>query len=251
MTPLTDDVVVKKYLKKVQDDKKVVQTAAKAAADLNLADLATLKTMAEETVTRAKAKLDFYNGLMTSAKASKDLADGQVTANGTAITANTAAITGATGSLKAAIAACKGMGFKKAQDAMKALIDKKKADDAAAAKVKTDYETKAAFATGGETNTLCTYPKKATATAKQDPRPVCKDGFCCGAAQKFMRDGTKISVETCQKAVGTHTYTYYPPLMKGAVVEPTPETWRFQCISGAQKLAAFATAALAASYMMA
>jgi len=65
-----------------------------------------------------------------------------------------------------------------------------------------------------------------------------------------LKDGTKLSIETCQE-VGTTTYTYFPPLPEGAVVEPTTETWRFQCISAAQKLAAAATAALAAGYMMA
>jgi len=206
--------------------------------------------MATETITRATAKLTFYKGLMDSSKASKDLADGQVTKNGTAITANAAAITAATTKLTAAISMCKGIGFTKAQAAMKALIDKTTANAAAAATVKTDYDAKAAFPTGGETNSLCAFPVVAKGAAKE-PRPVCKDGFCCGAAQKFMRDGTKLSVETCQKATGVYTYTYYPPLMTGAVVEPTPETWRFQCISGAQKLVAVATAALAASYMMA
>jgi hypothetical protein len=73
---------------------------------------------------------------------------------------------------------------------------------------------------------------------------------CCGAAQRFLKDGTKLSVETCQLA-SDNTFTYYPPLPTGAVVEPAPQTWRFQCISAAQKLAAAATAALAAGYMMA
>jgi len=65
-----------------------------------------------------------------------------------------------------------------------------------------------------------------------------------------MKDGTKLAIETCQTPQ-THTYEYYPPLPDRAVVAPAVETWRFQCISGAQKLAAAATAALAASYMMA
>jgi len=120
----------------------------------------------------------------------------------------------------------------------------------ATANVKVDYEAKAAFSTGGETNTLCGFPPKAK-DAAQEPRPACKEGFCCGAAQKFLKDGTKLAIETCQRAEGVHTYTWFPPLPEGAVVEPTPETWRFQCISGAQKLIATATAALAASYMMA
>jgi hypothetical protein len=66
-----------------------------------------------------------------------------------------------------------------------------------------------------------------------------------------MRDGTKLSVETCQKNKGVTTYTFLPPLPKNAQVEPTPQTWRFSCISGAKQLAATATAALAATYMMA
>jgi len=116
--------------------------------------------------------------------------------------------------------------------------------------VKVAYDAKAAFSTTGETNTICAYPAKAK-DAAQEPRPVCAEGFCCGAAQKFLKDGTKLAIETCQTAEGVHTYTYFPPLVEGSPVEPTPETWRFQCISGAQKLIATATAALAASYMMA
>jgi len=120
----------------------------------------------------------------------------------------------------------------------------------AVADVLETYEKKSAFATGGETNTLCAFPPKAK-DAAQEPRPLCSEGYCCGAAQKFLKDGTKLAIETCQKAEGVHTYTFWPPLPEGAVVEPTPETWRFQCISGAQKLIAATTALLAASYMMA
>jgi len=65
-----------------------------------------------------------------------------------------------------------------------------------------------------------------------------------------LKDGTKLVVETCQLATAT-TYTYYPVMEKTDTVAPTAETWRFQCISAAQKLAAAATAALAAGYMMA
>jgi len=65
-----------------------------------------------------------------------------------------------------------------------------------------------------------------------------------------LKNGTKLTIETCQLAIAG-TYTYYPPLEDNDVEQPIPETWRFQCISGAQKLVAAATAALAASYMMA
>jgi len=148
------------------------------------------------------------------------------------------------------VAACKGLGYDRAQAAKKALMDLEAANEAAAAEVLTDYTSKSAFSDTGETNTLCAYPAKGS-DGSQEPRPECKDGYCCGAAQKFLRDGTKLAIETCQKAEGVHTYAYFPPLPEGSPVEPTPETWRFQCISGAQKLAATAAAALAASYMMA
>jgi len=122
--------------------------------------------------------------------------------------------------------------------------------DAQADDVAASYAVKAAFASTGETNTLCAFPPRAK-DAAQEPRPECAEGFCCGAAQKFLKDGTKLALETCQAETGVHTYQYFPPLPAGATVEPVPETWRFQCISGAQKLVAAATAALAASYMMA
>jgi len=145
---------------------------------------------------------------------------------------------------------CKGLGYDKAQAAKKKLMDLEADNEEAAAEVAIDYAAKASFSETGETNTLCAYPAKA-ADGTQEARPECKDGYCCGAAQKFLKDGTKLAIETCQKAEGVHTYDYYPPLPEGSPVEPTPETWRFQCISGAQKLAATAAAALAASYMMA
>lgn len=152
--------------------------------------------------------------------------------------------------LEMAIAECKGLGYDKAQAAKKKLMDLEADNEEAAAEVAIDYAAKASFSETGETNTLCAYPDQAS-DGSQEPRPECKDGYCCGAAQKFLKDGTKLAIETCQKAEGVHTYDYYPPLPEGSPVEPTPETWRFQCISGAQKLAATAAAALAASYMMA
>jgi predicted secreted protein len=250
LVPLTDAVVIAKYNEGLETAKKTGFEASKAAGNLNLSDFKTLSDMAAETVTRAKKKLDFDNGLTASALASKTLIDGKVTANATAITKNAADITAHAKKLAAAIATCKGVGYDKAQNAMKDFLAKQKADDAKAATVKSAYETKAAFATTGETNTECSFPV-VTAGEAAKPRPKCKEGYCCGSAQKFMRDGTKIAVETCQKNKGVSTYTYYPPLPAKAIAEPTPETWRFQCISGAKQLVATATAALAATYMMA
>lgn len=128
---------------------------------------------------------------------------------------------------------------------MKNLLAKTKADTATAASVKTAYDQKSAFPTTGTAGADCAYPQEAG-----KPRPKCNDGLCCGAAQKFMRDGTKIAVETCQKP-DTRTYTYFPPLPAGALVEPATQTWRFQCISGAKQLVASTAAALVATYMMA
>jgi len=194
--------------------------------------------------------MTFYSGLLDSATANKGDADDAVTAHAAAIAMIDDEIAAKTAALATAVSECKGMGYDKAQEALKELMDEEEERRAAADAVATSYAAKAAFSTGGETNTLCAFPPKAK-DAAQEPRPECAEGFCCGAAQKFLKDGTKLAIETCQRNEGVHTYQYYPPLPEGAAVEPVPETWRFQCISGAQKLIATATAALAASYMMA
>jgi hypothetical protein len=91
---------------------------------------------------------------------------------------------------------------------MKALTDKNAAAATEAAIVKEAYDAKSAFppagTDGGVAGSLCAYPAKA-ADAAQEPRPVCKDGLCCGAAQKFLKDGTKLAIETCQ-IQAEHTY---------------------------------------------
>merc|ERR1712072_1409332 len=142
-------------------------------------------------------------------------------------------------------AACKGAGFALAQKNQKELTEQKAKDATTAADVKKAYDTVLAglLKTDGTAGTRC--EKSADGV-----RPKCADELCCGAAQKLLRDGTKLAVESCQP-LKQHTYEFYPPLPAGALAAPTPETWRFQCISGAQKLVAAATAALAASYMMA
>jgi hypothetical protein len=75
--------------------------------------------MAKETVDRAGLRVTFYKGLYDTADAAKKLIDGKVTANTTAIATNAAAITAATTNLAATIATCKGVGYAKAQEAMK------------------------------------------------------------------------------------------------------------------------------------
>lgn len=121
---MSDAVVVAKYLKKIKDDEKAIQVTAKAAADKNLANFTAIMNMAEETVTRAKKKLDFEDGLTKVAKASKQVIDNKVTANGTAITANGNAIIANAAKIAKRIATCKGIGYDKAQTAMKDLLAK-------------------------------------------------------------------------------------------------------------------------------
>jgi hypothetical protein len=150
--------------------------------------------------------------------------------------------------------ACKSAAFEAAQEAREEAVRVAEARKEKADEVSKAYSDKSAFPTDGGVGTLCHYAKTA-ADAAQTPRQECAEGepgspLCCGAAQRFLKDGTKLTVETCQLTT-TKTYTYYPALPDGALVAPTPETWRFQCISAAQKLAAAATAALAAGYMMA
>jgi len=151
---------------------------------------------------------------------------------------------------RAAIASCKGDRYDKAQKALKAKLDQDALDDDAIEEVKEEYDVKSAMPAAGLAGALCNYTVRTSLDEDRGERPACNEGLCCGAAQKFMQDGTKLAIETCQ-LLGTNTYQYYPPLPARAVVAPAVETWRFQCISGAQKLVAAATAALAASYMMA
>jgi hypothetical protein len=114
------------------------------------------------------------------------------------------------------------------------------------------YTALSKFPTDGSRGTLCHLPK---GSPDGDRVKECKEeeggqALCCGAAQRFLKNGTKLTIETCQLAIAG-TYTYYPPLEANDVEQPIPETWRFQCISGAQKLAAVAAAVLAAGALIA
>jgi len=157
--------------------------------------------------------------------------------------------------LAAATDACKSAAFAAAQQAREEAVEEAEAKQEKIDEVSQAYGAKAAFAQDGSPGTLCNFPppgddgvqapRLSDCVVEGDERPM-----CCGAAQRFLKDGTKLSIETCQLASAT-TYTYYPALPAGALVAPTPETWRFHCISAAQKLAAAAAAALATGYMMA
>jgi hypothetical protein len=149
---------------------------------------------------------------------------------------------------------CKKAAFLQAQRDRVTAKDLAEARTEKITEVRRAYEDRSAFPADGSVGTLCNIPKPVEGEAP-GARAECAEGepgapLCCGAAQRFLKDGTKLSIETCQLATAT-TYTYYPALPDDALVAPSVETWRFQCISAAQKLAAAATAALAAGYMMA
>lgn len=148
---------------------------------------------------------------------------------------------------------CKMNGYKEAQSAKKSIDLKASEDLGTYNDLKISYAATSARPAATETDSPagsnCAYPA-ADADGVVKPRPACAAELCCGAANKYMKDGTKLTVETCQK-LDAISYTFYPELKTGATVAPVAEQWRFSCISGAKNLAATATAALAAAYLMA
>lgn len=72
---------------------------------------------------------------------------------------------------------------------------------------------------------------------------------CCGAS-KIAVGNLIMTVETCQNDTET-SYSYVPPRGPMATAFPTAQSVPFQCIDGAQKLAAAASALAAAVYMLA
>lgn len=117
--------------------------------------------------------------------------------------------------------ACKAAGYKVAQEARNAKNSADVATAALVAKTKTDYEAKIKTAKGaaGAAGSGCAYPN-GPAAKDRGTRPKCNEELCCGAADRILRDGTKLTVETCQKKEGTTTYKFYPALKVGATVEP-------------------------------
>lgn len=80
-------------------------------------------------------------------------------------------------------------------------------------------------------------------------------GLCCGAARVWMTTGTTAdsgwrTIETCQQDTA-ETYSYQPPRAPMATTMPATVSVPFACIEGAKALAAAASAAAAAIYMLA
>jgi hypothetical protein len=79
-------------------------------------------------------------------------------------------------------------------------------------------------------------------------RAECGAEECCGQANRYDRDGTRMTVEVCGTAEES-TYTYWPVMKKGMAKAPQTEQWRYYCIGGAKNLAAGAAAIAGAIYM--
>lgn len=256
------DETIKTYLFNIQDGK---YKAAKATYDVakTLSDrLTAAKVLSEENASGGASAKTHNNDLSTAsyaavtaqALAGKQAADAAVGLATGAVAANAGNMVSMALVIAAAENNCKANGYALAQATLKDIVIKNKAAVATADSVKAAYLVKATAARPASTDAAsvegssCAFGPLTDGTPK--PRPVCAETLCCGAANKFLRDGTKLTVETCQKAE-TISYTFYPNIKAGATVAPQTEQWRFSCISGAKNLAATATAALAAAYLMA
>jgi hypothetical protein len=84
---------------------------------------------------------------------------------------------------------------------------------------------------------------------------ACDENLCCGAArvpQEGSLSETWLTIETCGPADGTQTtWSWTPPRAPLADAAPAGVSVAWTCIEGAQKLAAAASAAAAALYMLA
>jgi len=239
-------VVAKTADKKVEDDASAAASDKTTAITNDLEVLNKLKIKAAAINDRAQLRVTFYKQYTDEALVAKGKADKLVEETTKAIDDNKNNIKAVDETIKEAIRACKGRGYKEAQAALAAFKQKEDENKIAYDKLKKEYDTLSAPGTGGAAGTRCEYPKP-TADGTQEPRPTCAEELCCGAANRFEKNGTKLTIESCQNAKDTTTYTYYPPLPEGAIVQPRTETWRFSCIGGAQQLAVTASAAVAAA----
>jgi hypothetical protein len=230
-------------------DAQVKVKAAKDATKLK-ADAAAALSTAMDVIAQKRGK--FYIDAYAEAQKQTGVAVGAFNAATGLVTANGTATKSATAAETTAINNCKAVDYAAAQKQLGDINAKKTKDEALAKDVKTKYDAlakkPASTAAASPAGSSCAFGAEVAGVPA--PRSVCADGLCCGAANKYMRDGTKLTVETCQKATDI-SYTFYPELKKGATVAPATEEWRFACISGAKNLAATATAALAAAYLMA
>jgi len=127
--------------------------------------------------------------------------------------------------------------------------------DALAALTKFNEEEAAAGTKNAETKKA--YDKKRdeaiakNADCRKDAdgvRAECAEGECCGQANRYEGNGTRMTIEVCGSSEDT-TYTYWPTMKDGMAKAPQTEQWRYYCILGAGNLAAGAAAVAGALYM--
>ena len=194
--------------------KDVAAKKAIASADIEIARLTPFIAAANKAGLRATAYYKFYNDFTTDAKARVDATTAAIAA-----LANKKADDGASGTIelaaakilakdelvKAAIARCKRRQY---SDAIAALT---KFNEDEAAKTKKSEEEKTKYD-----------DKRKTAVAKNADcrkdadgvRAECAEGECCGQANRYDRDGTRMTIEVCGSAEDS-TYTYWPVMAKG------------------------------------
>lgn len=198
--------------------------------------------------------MKIYQDAYDAATAMKSSADGDVADFKKDLVAAKGTVAAANAKVTAAVANCKGVKYKIAQTTYKDWDTQRLKNKETAASVAAQYTKDSAAPTDGAAGTRCEYPAKA-ADGTQAPRKLCtvnkEAPLCCGSANKYLKDGTRLTVETCQLAKGTHTYKFFPKIKTGALVAPRTELWRFYCIQGASKLAATLAAGMGAAYFMA
>lgn len=144
---------------------------------------------------------------------------------------------------------CKAFEYSFANQLAKDAAAQKSTDATTSADMKKAYDTaNPAPVAGTAVGNRC----EAKIVDKEPVRTPCTgagETNCCGSADKFLRDGSKMTIETCQP-LATKEYTYAPPFPVGALENPQPEKWRFQCISASHKLMVAATAAVSALYLI-
>jgi len=215
---------------KTEWEKKVKLAVASASAvDTELkAVMASRKTAEEKAVAYATAVVN-YNGAMAKQ------------------TAKTKEIAGFKKEKLAAIIKCQGLEYDKFDKGLKKRIQARatKLSDIETLldKAITDAPKK------GKKGWRC---EKALSNGTFRPKrneKTCDATLCCGAG-KYRKDNLVITVETCQ-AAADKTYNYQPPRAPLATSAPKVISVPFACITGANKLAAAASALAAAVYMMA
>jgi hypothetical protein len=191
-----------------EEAKQVAKDAAAAEVALTADDdgsVAAVLAAAEQARDSATAQLDFHTRRLAWAQQ----AEGPLkTINDAAFDAKTAVdaeVEDAKLRLSAAGAACKKAAFEAAQQALTARQAAATANQELAAQVASEYAETSARPTDGTAGTLCHYeqvtednPNPSRVAECQKPEPDSQETpLCCGAAQTFLKDGTKLTVESC------------------------------------------------------